>query len=309
MSLAKRQDGRYYTIGNPFTHKAFLQWAGNAGLPYSTVLEPFAGGNGLVHHLQDMGLCGAYRSYDLQPGCDEVEVADTLKEFPAGYEVCVTNPPWLARNVAKRIGMPFPDCLYQDLYAHALDKCLANCVWVAALVPESFLRAGLFRGRLQEFVSLTSAMFKDTGHPVGLALFGPDEVADTMIWSGQRKVGMLKEIEAMRPCPVSSGTRVRFNDPKGNVGLLALDNNREASIRFCKPAELGGYRIDHSRRSVTRLRVEGPVRIEKWNRAIRAYRAITQDVLMTPYRGLRKDGMYRRRCDWQLARGIIQWHS
>ena len=31
----------------------------------------------------------------------------------------------------------------------------------------------------------------------------------------------------------------------------------------------------------------------------------TQDVLMTAYRGLRKDGFYRRRLDWQLAKDII----
>lgn len=303
--MDKRQAGRFYTQGNPFEHDAFEHWADRANLSNNVILEPFAGANGLIHHLEDMGLCTDFRSFDIQPGSSEVRRLDTLARFPRGFGVCVTNPPWLARNVATRYGLPFPDCQYQDIYAHALERCLENCDWVAALVPESFLRAGILRSRLSDFVSLTRAMFEDTDHPVGLALFDKEQVKDTVVWSGEEPVGGLSKIEKMRPLPDTDGRMVRFNDPRGNVGLLALDNTKAASIRFCHPSEIEDYKIDSTRRSITRILVEGRVRIAEWNEALAEFREKTCDVLMTPFRGLREDGKYRRRCDWQLARGII----
>lgn len=301
----QRRTGRFYTEANPFRHPAFRRWARSAGLPGGTVLEPFAGANRLMEHLRGLGLCGDFRAYDLRPAARGVRRRDTLASFPKGFDICVTNPPWLARNVATRLGMDFPDCGHRDVYGHALERCLSNCGWVAALVPESFLRTGLFRGRLRDFVSLTRPLFRDTAHPVGLAMFGPEDVADTRVWSGGDPVGALSELEAMRPAARRDGPDVRFNDPRGNVGLIALDNTLEASIRFCRPEDLGDYRIDGTRRSITRIRVGCRVRLGAWNRALGEFREATRDVLMTPFRGLRRDGRYRRRCDWALARGII----
>ena len=302
----KRQDGRFYTAGNPFRHRAFKKWASEAGLPNATILEPFAGANGLIHHLEDMKLCRGFKSFDIQPNDPEVRTRDSLTDFPRGFEVCITNPPWLARNVASRLGMAFPHCKYQDIYALALDRCLENCDWVAALVPESFLRVGLFRARLRDFVSLTRSMFSDTAHPVGLAMFGPNEIEDAVVWSGPKKIGWLTALESFRPNPIPSGCPIRFNDPDGNVGLIALDNTKSASIRFCDPAELGDYTVRESCRSITRMAVgQDKIEINKWNKVLREFRSLTCDVAITPFRGLREDGMYRRRCDWSLARGII----
>ena len=252
-----------------------------------------------------MNLCKRFRSFDIQPGSQEVKKRDTLKHFPLNYKVCVTNPPWLARNVATRLNMPFPLCEYQDLYAFALKKCLSHCHWVSALVPESFLRSGLFREKLMEFISLTSSLFLDTAHPVGLALFGSKPVEETRVWSGNKKLGRLSDLESLRPKPDPEGPSVRFNEPKGNVGLWALDNTKSASIRFCSPSELKDYSVRASCRSITLLKVSAPVRIKKWNEALTVFREKTCDTLMTAYRGLREDGKYRRRCDWDLARGII----
>ena len=303
--VEKRKCGRYYTKGNPFQHPTFRRWAEQSGMEKTTILEPFAGANGLIHHLEDMRLCKKFQSFDILPGSADVARRDTLSLFPKGFSVCITNPPWLARNVASRLGMAFPACSYQDVYAFALEKCLEHCAWVAALVPESFLRAKLFRGRLSAFVSLTSAMFADTTHPVGLALFTPEKTADVEVWSGKTKIGELSRLEAMRPVPRKNGKRIRFNVPNGNVGLIALDNTRSESIRFCKPEEIANYRVRSSCRSITRMEVRGEVRITEWNEVLAEFRLKTRDVLMTPFRGLRKDGRYRRRCDWDLARGII----
>ena len=304
---SKRQSGRYYTAGNPFSHPAFLAWAELAKLRYGTILEPFAGANSLISHLQSMGLCSAFSSFDIAPASPDVRYRDTLTDFPNGYEVCVTNPPWLAKNSAAVRGLAFPDSRYDDLYKVALGQCLENCRFVAALVPESFIRANLFQERLLFFISLRASMFEDTGHPVGLALFDdtlghPDSV---QVWSGDRHLGNLAELEQTRPRPLPDGPEVIFNEPRGNVGLIALDNTVKASVRFCDVAELADYAVKPTGRHITKLAVDGPVRITEWNDALTEFRNETHDVLMTCYKGIRRDGMYRRRCDWALARGII----
>lgn len=301
----ERTIGRFFTANNPFQLAVFKRWAKVAGLPSSHVLEPFAGSSKLINYLEEMGLCNNASCYDIQPAAKGVQMRDTLAYFPQGFDVCVTNPPWLAKNSATVRGLPFPECQYDNLYKLALEKCLEHCGFVAALVPESFIRAGLFQDRLADFVSLTSRLFNNTGHPVGLALFRPESSLDVRVWLDGRCIGLLRELETKRPIPRLEGADIRFNDPNGNVGLIALDNTRQASIRFCDVRELSDYEVKPTGRHITKLSVNGNVNIDKWNDCLNRFRRETWDVLMTCYKGIRRDGMYRRRLDWRLARGII----
>ncbi len=301
----KRRNGQFFTEGNPFEHEAFISWAECSDITSHKILEPFAGANSLIDHLEGMGLCNNSASYDIHPSDKRVERRDTLESFPKGFEVCVTNPPWLARNSATIRGFEFPDYGYDDLYKFALEKCLQNCGWVAALVPESFICARIFQERLTDFISLNPDLFTDTGHPVGLALFNPLQTDDVNIWFGDSHISTLSDLELLRPQPLPDGPIVRFNDPSGNVGLIALDNTKTASIRFCPVEELADYKVKKTGRHITKLHVDGKVEIKRWNEYLSEFRKKTRDVLMTCYKGIRKDGMYRRRLDWKLARGII----
>ena len=148
-------------------------------------------------------------------------------------------------------------------------------------------------------------MFSDTGHPVGLALFHPLPVVDVKIWSRRERIGWLSDLESLRPVPRKDGPEVKFNDPDGNVGLIALDNTKTASIRFCKASELANYTVKRTGRHITKINVSGRIRINTWNNYLHSFREQTRDVLMTCYKGIRKDGKYRRRLDWELARGIV----
>ena len=103
----KRQNGRFFTEGNPFRHPAFHAWAKQCRLPERSILEPFAGANGLIDHLENMDLCNESMSYDLFPANERVVERDTLADFPSGFNVCITNPPWLARNSATVRGLSF----------------------------------------------------------------------------------------------------------------------------------------------------------------------------------------------------------
>ncbi len=227
MANTKRANGRYYTQGNPFNNAPFKEWAGQAGLPDNRILEPFAGSDSLIKLLSGMNLCHNSTSYDITPYGKDVRRKDTLSHFPRGYDICVTNPPWLAKNSATVRGLAYPECDYDDIYKLALERCLQRCQYIAALVPESFITADIFQDRLKSFVSLTAQMFAETQHPVGLALFVPDSVYDVDIWSGDRHIGLLSLLKKLKPEQQQSGINVRFNDPDGNVGLIALDNTKE----------------------------------------------------------------------------------
>ena len=56
-----------------------------------------------------------------------------------------------------------------------------------------------------------------------------------------------------------------FNDPNGNLGLIAIDNTVSASIRFCPPAELGDYKVRTHCRSITKIGVPWEVDIDDLN--------------------------------------------
>ncbi len=318
----KRANGQYYTRGNPFQLEPFRKWAENSELNRQTVLEPFAGAKDIARLIESTHLtCQDWAFYDIEPGEKGINQRDTLTDFPTGFNVCITNPPWLARNSATRRGLPFPkNTCYNDMYKIALEKCLTYCQWVAAIIPEAYIRSGLFSERLCDFISLVpqtqhetskrksmkekTNMFEDTEHPVGLALFTPDITPDINVWRNNQLLGKLTELR--RHLPTSSRNRnIVFNEPKGNLGLIAIDNTISASIRFCPPSELGDYTVRGHCRSITKIGVPWRVDINPLNRHLATIREKTHDVFLTAFKGLRRDGCYRRRLDWALARAII----
>ena len=318
----KRASGRYYTRGNPFQLEPFQTWAKEINLEQQITLEPFAGAKDIPQLIDGAHLrCRDWAFFDIAPGTKGIVQRDTLADFPKGFNVCITNPPWLARNSATRRGLPFPEATdYDDLYKYALEQCLTHCGWVAAIIPEAFIRSGLFLQRLRDFISLvpqtqypseqenktrdTSYMFEDTEHPVGLALFAPDATSDVRVWRNNQLLGGLNELRRHLPRP-SSNRSIVFNDPKGNLGLIAIDNTVSASIRFCPPAELGDYPIRVHCRSITKIGVPLDVDIDTLNARLATIREKTHDVFLTAFKGIRRDGHYRRRLDWALTRAIV----
>lgn len=308
----KRADGRYFTEANLFDTAHFRAWAALSGLPRTTLIEPFAGRGDLPRMLRDLGLCRRVRAYDIAPAAQGVQRQDTLADFPRG-RVVVTNPPWLARNSATRRGLPFPTTRFDDLYKHCLDICLKNVDYAAVIIPASFLSSRLFRQRLCAVDIANAPVFKDTENPTCLALFSPEESVDIAVYNGGKLIGNLSALERHLPRPTARDFSVRFNVPNGKLGLVAIDNTREASIRFCKGADLRDYSISETSRMITRIggdfgkNAEQNIEqlAEKLNKRLAKFRRETNDVFLTPFKGLRKDGMYRRRLDFALARNFI----
>lgn len=318
----KRASGRYYTRGNPFQLKPFQTWAKEINLAQQITLEPFAGAKDIPRLVDTADLrCRDWAFYDIAPAAKGIVQRDTLADFPKGFNVCITNPPWLARNSATRRGLPFPEATqHDDLYKYALEQCLTHCGWIAAIIPEAFIRSGLFLQRLRDFISLvpqkqyktaeengqrdTSYMFEDTEHPVGLALFTPDVTSDVRIWRNNQFLGSLSKLRRHLPSP-SNNRSIVFNNPNGNLGLIAIDNTVSASIRFCPPEELKDYPIRVHCRSITKIGVPWDVDIDTLNMCLTTIREKTHDVFLTAFKGLRRDGHYRRRLDWALTRAIV----
>lgn len=303
----KREQGRYFTELNPFRSGQFLAWAEKANLPHEEVLEPFAGSNNLIRMLEGIGLCDRFASYDLHPASDDVRRLDTIRRFPGGFGVCVTNPPWLARNSASRKGLAYPDSRHDDLYKHCLELCLENCPYVAAIVPATYLQSGLFRERLQSYTLLHRKMFVDTDNPVCLSLFVPGPTT-TLIYHDEELVGDLSTLECLLPEEVRD-RKVRFNDPDGRLGFVAFDSVRGPTIGFCEAKSLERYPVKVSARFFARVSCEfnGLLSelVTQLNDQVQEFRRATRDVFLTPFKGIRKDGQYRRRMSFWLARRFI----
>ena len=308
MNDKTRSLGVYLTEkNNPFKFRAFQNWACKIKLKKKVVLEPFAGANDLIKMLQELGYSAKYNSFDIAPLEKSVIARNTIEAFPKNYEVCITNPPWLARNSATRRNLNFPNSIYDDLYKHCLNLCLKNCQWIAALIPASFLQSKLFRERLDTVIFIQEKLFIQTESPVCLALFSESTTENTFIYKNNQLIGELKQLEkyipvAKKPHPI------KFNATDGNLGLIGIDNTKKASIRFCEGQELDNYPIKISSRAITRIRGNFKVTnsfIANLNNQLNKFRENTKDIFLTTFKGLRADGNYRRRLDFATARGII----
>ena len=203
--------------------------------------------------------------------------------------------------------MPYPKTKYDDLYKHCLSLCLKHCEYVGAIIPASFLQTKLFRERLSKYILLHNNLFMDTENPTCLALFTPKENERVDIYYDNEHLGTLSELQ--KTLPKAQGDKeVRFNDPKGNLGFISFDNTKESTIRFCAVDEIKDYPIKVSSRFITRISGDFdniPKMIKKLNRQIKSFRCDTKDIFLTPFKGMRKDGFYRRRMEFTLARNFI----
>jgi hypothetical protein len=324
---AKIEMGQFYTLTNPFDIPRFREWI--QGIPlYETkrYLEPFGGANNIISMISESYPeipLGSWRSFDLQPESQdenrvpevELEKRDTIKSFPNGFDICITNPPYLAKNSATRKGSALNFEGYQDLFEMSLGRMLSNCSWIAAIIPESFLTRGLFTDRLEFVISLNMEMFGDTEFPVCLAVFSEQSTSDFEIWAGENflgKMSQLRTFEESRLLTPPKGA-FKFNDPSGTLGLTAIDSTTQPSIRFHHGEVIPSSDIKNSSRAMTRIssrhlpanKEQLSQLIEAANRHIEEYRDGTKDVFLTSFKGLRKDGHYRRRMDWNTASKVL----
>lgn len=321
----KRLYGQFFTIANPFLNEAFLSWIENIpDIEHKKLIEPFAGSNNIVELVQQLNPRGQsiynnWSCFDISPSTLNcvpeypIQQLDTITNFPNGYDIAITNPPYLAKNSATRRNLTYIGEPYDDLYKKALSVMLKHCNYVAAIIPESFITSNLFHDRLEKVVSLTCKMFDDTNCPVCLAMFSPVEETipnDFIIYRNNRRLGTYQELKNYLFTNTYKKEIWKMNDKKGSIGVCCVDNCREASIYFMPGENINEKDIKISSRAYTRIsglpnKIDKEVFIQKCNEKLLNYRTLTQDVFLTSFKGLRKDGCYRRRIDFKTIKSIM----
>ena len=318
--------GQFYTRGNPFQYSRAQKWFQEIpNLKDSKIIEPFAGSNSIIALVNSSVRSLSprnWQSFDIHPEAIEGNLVpeitltkrDTLEDFPTGFDIAITNPPYLAKNSATRKGMVVHFGDYQDTFEVALHEMLSNCDWVAAIIPESFITRRLFKDRLDAAISLNHEMFDDTEFPVCLALFSPNSSGDFEVWRGEEFLGLRNNLESQVDDLLASRSLIksRFNAPSGEIGLVAIDNTTGPSIRFVIGESIPSEEIKVTSRSLTRINVEYLSKaldvdavISEANRILEDYRKLSSDVFLTAFKGLRADDLYRRRIDWLTAGRIL----
>lgn len=314
--------GQFYTQGNPFIYPVFKEWMDNLPKGHkSSIVEPFGGANNIIRLVAEAGFeHGGWTSYDIEPEAQSINVTpdypvhqrDTIADFPEGFDVAITNPPYLAKNSAKRKGWEMDFGAYSDLYQVALDHMLAKTAYVAAIIPESFITSKFLKDRCDVIISLNEPMFDDTDHPVCLALFSPNSTNDFVLYSGDRKLGKFSELQkSISWLTETSGVKIKpvFNDPQGILGFRGIDSTSGRSIEFVKGDTIPSSSIKVSSRALTRITLPMEYDLDAFiahgNELIEKYRDDTEDVFLTSFKGLRKDRHYRRRMDFATAALII----
>lgn len=326
----KIQHGQYFTRANPFILVPFKKWF--SFLPQNPkLLEPFSGSNNLVKMIYEIFGDIKWESFDIDPPKENffpdvtIKRRDTILNMPNGFGAIITNPPYLAKNSSTRKGLSWHrDNKYDDLYKFCLEKMLENYDFVAAIIPESFIVSGLFHSKLFGVISLTQNMFTDTDCPVCIAMFVSKKIKnqenlrvnDFKIWQMDKFLGTYNELLNVynTKLAIDDDRKMKFvfNDKNGILGLRGVDNTNTNSIRFVLGSEINPDDIKTTSRAITRIGVslklnkkETEKIIARSNDLLKEYREETQDVFMTAFKGLRKDGKYRRRLDFETAEKIL----
>lgn len=315
--VEKKTLGQYFTVENPFKLDGFKRWWNGIKINKDDIiLEPFAGSNNIVKLIKDIGIENQWRCFDIQiqeNNCVKdynVILNDSINNFPKGYKICITNPPYLGKSSASRMKLPYPDTHYEDLYMLCLEKMLDNCQYVAAIIPESFITSGLFLDRLHTVISLNTKMFDDTECPVCLALFS-DNSDDVEIRVGDEFIGHINYLNRFKLDNFYSYYKNwKFNDPNGNIGIKCVDSQKEMDIHFHRGNFIQSDKIKISSRAFTRVSglpedIDLDLFINECNEILNDYRLDTRDIFLTSFKGLRKDGYYRRRIDFKTLRCIM----
>lgn len=306
----KRALGSFYTVGNPFVHTGFLEWM--ATVPTTDpFLEPFAGSGQIPRLMTQAGHHATWTTYDIDPALTGVIHRDTIADFPTGHAVAISNPPYLSYHFAVRKGLHVVKgdfAGYPSLYLTAISRALSHCGWVAFVIPESFATTGLFTSRLEHLISLPFAMFDDTDMPTCLALWGPSPSPDFKVWRGSDLLGTASELLdplTTTPC----GTRIVFNRADGQLGLRAVDDTRSASIAFGGPELCPDDKVKPSGRLLSRIHVTELTDVDAVcaaaNELLAQWRTRTADFGLTAFKGVREDGLFRRRLDFASARALL----
>ena len=312
----KVERGQFYTVEDYWLTDRVLKFIKDSG--EKTIYDPFAGTGEIFSALREKG----YSSFFGLDVDEELgwEINDSLVNIPKKEGIIVTNPPYLAKQSASRKGLNldyFKGTTYDDLYLIAIERVLEAGNKSVLIVPESFINSNFKdKDRLSSITIIEENPFVDTECPVCVLSFvgrkkGFSEIG---IYKGENYLLNLEELEKMRLTPKRS-VKIKFNDIDGWLALRAVDSTdpkRKISFSFREELDYDfNKRLKVSSRHMTLIdiKVDEELReafIEKANKRLEEIREKSNDVLLTPFKGNRKDGVRRRRLDFKTARAILE---
>lgn len=280
--------------------------------------DPFAGNGDMLQVARDIGITETVGlDIDAELGW---KTNDSLIKIPKIEKaIIITNPPYLSNYSAKRhkilddVQKYFGLTQYDDLYLLALKNMLDAQDYVVAIIPETFLNSSFPKNRLSSCTILEENPFEDTDTPVCVACFDAAQKSLDFvnIFKNGKFIGTLGEFNKKRLLP-SKKHDLRFNVPDGKIALRAVDNTiemihflRKENLRY----DLSGIKV--SSRLITIVDVDLDetkidLFIETCNEILRKYREDTCDVVLSPFKGNMKNGIRRRRLDFETARAIME---
>ncbi|OGF64278.1 hypothetical protein A2661_00860 [Candidatus Giovannonibacteria bacterium RIFCSPHIGHO2_01_FULL_45_24] len=317
LALKKRTLGQFFTK-NPFwLKKHILEFIKSTKA--NIAFDPFAGDGDLLNLAKQIGF-KKMTGLDIDRSLNW-KINDSLLNIPkVKNSVLITNPPYLTNYSAKRKGIYdsvkkyFDICKYDDLYQLAVEKCLSNDFGVM-IIPETFINSGFPKNRLISVTIIENQLFNDTENPVCVICFdNKNKLNDKIkVYKNDKLLGNLSYFEKMRKIP-HKNIYMKFNSPKGQIALRAVDTtNPQKPISFMKPEEIDYDLSDikHSSRLITVIELEAKndaidKMIEYSNDSLVNFRKKTHDVLLSPFKGNKKNGERRRRLDYLTARAILE---
>ena len=313
----KVSSGQFNTAGDSWLRPQITDFIKNAHARF--VLDPFAGRGDILKLVK--ARCG------LEPLGYDVDAKlpwpfnDSLKKIsPASEAIIITNPPFLAKHSARRKGVHDNVQHYyhtwDDLYLQALDCCRAACERVVAIVPETFLNCSYPKTCCHSITIIEDNPFADTDCPVCVLCVDRVQrnLAEVSIFVGDDFIGTWEQFNAMRLHPTRRYPII-FNDPRGKIGLRAVDlPDAKKPIRFYRREDLD-YAVENvkvSSRLVTFISapavVAGDIErvVESANQILADFRKGAHDVILSPFMGNTQTGRRRRRLDYYTARAILE---
>ncbi len=286
----------------------------------SLLYDPFAGEGSLLR-LAGKQLNLEVRGLDIDSSTGW-PMNDSLRHIPpCPGSVIVTNPPYLAKHSAKRKRVH--DAVaehylqHDDLYQLALDRCIAACPAVVAIVPETIINSGYPKIKIASITILENSPFTDTDCPVCVVCMENNltgSIPGPRVFLGDKELGFLSDFERKRLHP-SKDISIDFNVKSGRIALRAVDlPSLDKPIQFMRRDECD-YPVDMikvSSRLVTFIEIPSVDNeridqiISDANDILARYRADTGDVLLSPFKGNTKRGRRRRRLDYYTARAILE---
>lgn len=318
----KRSLGQYFTEDACWLLTQVIDFIRNSKC--SVAYDPFAGSGCLFAPVTN-AIATIKKTVGLDIDPDQGwKVNDSLIKIPSeANAIIVTNPPYISNYSAsrKRLGdglkKYFDSTKYDDVYLLALDRMLEAQKNVVAIIPETFINSPYGQKELLNSISILEVNpFHDTDTPVAVACFDskPKELSKIKIYKGPEFVCTLQDVEDSRLVPDNSVV-MKFNDPAGWLGVRCVDTtNPNDMLRFDFKENIDydwkqGIKV--SSRLLTLISIDVPKSkrrffIDECNRVLAEVRKKSHDIILSPFKGNMKNGVRRRRLDFQTCRAIIE---